>query len=132
MKRKMRTEGDVRQVFDRYPDVARLYNELSRIDGITVQLDGNGECVFKVYLTGMTGPFESFLWVYKSIEKSQVGWSGQLPELREVCREIWSGAVLSPSNVHGSQLQRGVEIDLIVRIAKRYANVARRTRPRTA
>ncbi len=126
VKRQQRTDDEVREIFGQYPDVKQLHDELTRLDGVCVQMDGKGECVFKVYLSGRTGPFESFLWVYKAIDKSQVGWAGQSSDLQNVCREIWSGIVLSPTNVNGSQLKRGVGVGRILETTRRYLDAVAR------
>ena len=126
VKRQQRTDDEVREIFEQYPAVKQLYDELTRLDGICVQMDGKGECVFKVYLSGRTGPFESFLWVYKAIDKSQVGWAGQSSDLQNVCRKIWSGIVLSPSNVNGSQLKRDIGVRQIVEATRCYLEAVAR------
>jgi hypothetical protein len=123
MKRRLRTTDDLRQIFDKDPALKRLYDALDEIDNVIVQPDGTGASVFKVYLSHRMGRFESFLRVYRSLERSYVQWLHQGDHAKQ-CQELWGPVVKDPSNSDGSQLNRDVTVDTIVRIARQYADIA--------
>ena len=122
MKRTLRTPDELFEIFDNAPTLGALYYSLAGIENITVQPDGTGESVFKVYLTGRLGKFEAFLWVNRKLDKSYIQWLHQA-ELADRCRELWGDVVKNRDNPDGSELQSGIDTDSIIRIAKRYAAV---------
>jgi hypothetical protein len=123
MKRRLRTPDDLRQMFSEDPALESLYDALGAIDHITIQPDGTGSGVFKVYLSHRMGRFEAFLWVNRSLSRSYVQWLHQ-GEYAKQCNELWGPVVRNRSNPDGSQLNRDINADTIIRITKQYADVA--------
>jgi hypothetical protein len=122
MKRDLRTKDELGTLFDENPALGALYYQLKSTPNVTVEPDGSGACVFKVYRAGIMGPFEAFLWVNLTLHKSYVQWRGQ-GDRQEQCRELWGSVVKDRSNPDGSELKQDVEIDTIYRIAREYAKL---------
>jgi hypothetical protein len=123
MKRSLRTPEELFQIFDEDPGLGVLYYTLAAIDNVTVQADGTGDGVFKVYLAHRMGQFEAFLWVNQTLHKSYVQWIHQADNA-DRCHELWGPVVKNRSNPDGSELNRDTDAETIVRIAKQYAAIA--------
>ena len=122
MKRELRSTDEFRRTLEAHPNLQGLYVALTLIKNVTVQHDGTGECLFKVYRPGHTGPYEAFLWVFQRLDKSYVQWAYQ-GEHTARCREVLSPIVKNPSNPDGSELRHDVDVETIQRLVSEYADI---------
>jgi hypothetical protein len=125
MKREHRPEAEFAGLLAEHQDIGDLHSKLEGVPGLVCRPDGEGSCLFKVYLEGRLGPYESFLRVNKELHKSYVQWRHQ-GDLSEECRAQWGTVVKNRSNPDGSELDPKVDVETIVRITTQYAELATR------
>ncbi len=121
MKRKHRTIEELDEILRRDSALQSLRDILPTIDNVILQPDGKGACVFKTYLSGRTGPYESFLWLHTPFDKSYVCWEHQRGHAKDICQTLFAAHVKTPSNDNGSYLTNGVTVDEIICTVKQYA-----------
>jgi hypothetical protein len=123
MKRRLRPSEDLDQFFADDPALKRLYDALNALDKVTVQPDGTGSGLFKVYLSNRMGQYEAFLWINQTLHRSYVQWLRQA-DFADQCRDLWGPVVKNRSNPDGSELKRDIDHDTIIRITQQYASIA--------
>lgn len=124
MKRNLRSKEELEAVRHRSPEVCVLAERLqAEVPGLEVHADGDGACVFKVYLPGRTGPYESFLWIYEPVDCSYVSWE-HVPGLTDVCRRHFAHLVKNAANRNGSYVRDGAAVDEIVAAVRAFVGEA--------
>ena len=125
MKRQERSDEEFTQKLRGDSQLLALFDALKSDERLTIQADGTGSCVFKVYLRGQTGPKEGFLRAMTPLDQSYVDWYQQSTE----CRDAFTSIVKRDTNKDGSQLRSGVSLDEVVQAVLRFAESVE---PRTA
>lgn len=121
MKRRHRTSEELREILDHDSSLQLLQDALPKIDNVILRPDGEGASVFKAYLSGRTGPYESFLWLHTPFNKSYVCWEHQRGHAKEICQTLFAPLVKMPSNDNGSYLTDDVSVETITRVVEQYA-----------
>jgi hypothetical protein len=121
-KRRVRGAHELSLVLASSAELAELYDDVKAVNGIRICADGQGSCIFKVYLVGSEEAFQGFLRVFRHAAngdvKAYVQW--QHAESPDICRKVWHDLVKSPANSDGSYLRPGVRNHTVVKRIREY------------
>lgn len=118
---RFRTDRELREIYDEFPELESLKNSIERIDNIEVLPNGTGQCVFKIYLAGHTRKNDELIRLFKSFDESDISWS-HLPENnRDYWKGLWRQHVRNPNNDWGSRVKKHTSAETIIRIVDEFA-----------